>query len=62
MPYILHFHDPTDDKPQQFSEEDALCVIKNYYADESMQEQRWKELQRGEPVFVRAGRLVRDST
>ena len=48
----------TDDK-QHLSEEDALRIISNYYVGEAMREQRWKELQRGEPVFVRAGKLVR---
>ena len=60
MPYTLHLHDDdVDDKPQPISEEDALRVIGNYYVGEAIQEQRWEELQRGEPVFVRAGRLVR---
>ena len=59
MPYTLHFHDPTDNKPQHLSEEDALRVIRNYYDGEGIREKRWRELQRGEPVFVRAGRLVR---
>ena len=54
LPYTLHYHDDTDDKPQQISEEDALRVIQNYYVGEAMQEQRWEELQRGEAVFVRA--------
>ena len=59
MPYTLHFHDDTDDKPQQLSEENALRVIGNYYVGEAIQEQRWQEPQRGDEVFVRAGRLVR---
>ena len=59
MPYTLHYHDPTDDKPQPISEEDALRIIGNYCISEAIREQRWKELQRGGPVFVRAGRLVR---
>ena len=60
MPFTLHFQDDTDDKPQQLSDEDALRVIRNNYDGEAMQERRWQELQRGEPVFVRAGRLVRE--
>ena len=33
MPYTLHFHDPTDNKPMQLSGGAG--------ADEAMQEQRW---------------------
>ena len=55
----LHLDDSTNTEPQQLSEEDALRVIRNSYTDEAMQRQRWNELQRGEPVFVRAGKLVR---
>ena len=57
--YTLHFHDPTDDKPQPISEEDALRIIGNYYVGEAIREKRWEELQRGEVVHVRTGRLVR---
>ena len=55
----LHLDDSTDTEPQQLSEEDAMRVIRKSYTDEAMQKQRWNELQRGEPVFVRAGKLVR---
>ena len=55
----LHLEDSTNTKPRQLSEEDALRVIRNSYTDEDMQRQRWNELQRGEPVFVREGKLVR---
>ena len=59
MTYTLHFHDPTDNIPQQLSEKNALTVIGNYYDTKDMREKRWNELQNGEPVFVRAGRLVK---
>ncbi len=57
MNYTLHYHD--DEKPQPISEKDALRVIRNYYDSEAIRQRRWRELQRGEPVFVRAGKLVR---
>ena len=44
MPYILHYHDDTHDKPDTLDEELAQPLLMLQFNDERMRELRWREL------------------
>jgi hypothetical protein len=52
MPYIIHYHDDSDDKPQPFDEEATRTMIDLHFKDPIVAESRWKDLQCGVRVYV----------
>ena len=60
MPYLIHFLDDTDDKPQELSEKDARTVIWGKFSDARMRQLRWQQLEQGERVYVSNGYLGKE--
>jgi hypothetical protein len=58
MPYIIHYRDDTDDKPDTVDEETARTLLHLQFKDERMRELRWKELQSGVRVCLPRGGYV----
>ena len=60
MPYILHYHDETDDKPDTFDEETVRTLLALQFKDERMRELRWRELQSGVRVYLPTGYVEKE--
>ena len=58
MPYILHYHDDTDDKPDTLDAETAQVLLRLQFKDERMRELRWQELESGVRVCLPRGEYV----
>ena len=55
MPYIIRYHDDTDNKPDTLDGETARTLLLLQFKDERMRELRWRELQSGVRVYVKTG-------
>ena len=58
MPYILHYRDDTDNRPDTLNEETARTLFLLQFKDERMRELRWQELQSGMRVHLPRGGYV----
>ena len=44
MPYVIHYHDDTDDKPETLDAETAYVMLRLQFKDERMRELRWRDV------------------
>ncbi len=52
MPYIVHYRDDRQDKPQIYEEETTRTMIDLHFKDPIVSESRWEDFQCGIRVYV----------